>query len=140
MLLSGVGLSTVVGVLLCSWAGQHIGWRGAFWGMAVLSAASALLFWRLVPPDGGHEVIPVRGQFGVMRSVRLWLVLAGTMFVAGGFIATFGYISPLLTEGSGCSTAIVPLTLLGFGVGSLPRPTPTRRLADHKTRSPFPTA
>ncbi len=138
--MSGVGLSTVVGVPLGSWAGQHIGWRGAFWGMAVLSAASALLFWRLVPPDGGHEVIPVRGQFGVMRSVRLWLVLAGRMFVAGGFIATFGYISPLLTEDSGFSTAMVPLALVGFGVGSLLGATASGRLADHKPVATFVTA
>ncbi|MEU6950053.1 MFS transporter [Streptomyces sp. NPDC046316] len=38
---SGIGLATVVGVPLGSWVGQMIGWRGAFWALAALSALAA---------------------------------------------------------------------------------------------------
>jgi predicted MFS family arabinose efflux permease len=137
VMMSGVGLSTVVGVPVGSWAGQHIGWRGAFWGLAVLAAVSALVFWRLVPADDGHEAVPVRGQLGVLRNVRLWLLLAATMFVAGGFIATFSYVSPLLTEKSGFSTGMVPLALVGFGIGSLLGVNVSGRLADRKPLATF---
>src|SRR3954454_14963937 len=37
---SGVALATVLGVPLGSLAGEHLGWRGAFWGVAVLAAVA----------------------------------------------------------------------------------------------------
>jgi DHA1 family inner membrane transport protein len=119
VMMSGVGLATVAGVPLGSWAGQHLGWRAAFWALAVLAAAAAVVIGRFVPTGGPREVISAGSQLAALRSRRLWLMLAGTVFVTGGYMATFSYISPLLTEGSGLPASAVPLVLAGYGVGAL---------------------
>src|SRR3954451_13394676 len=43
---SGVALATVLGVPLGSLAGQHLGWRGTFWGVALLAAVTAVIIGR----------------------------------------------------------------------------------------------
>lgn len=136
VMMSGVGLATVVGVPLGSWAGQHIGWRGAFWALTVLSAAAALIIARLVPADRHREVPSIRAEVRALRSPRLWLALAATVLVTGGYMAAFSYISPLLTERARIPEAAVPLVLIGFGIGSLLGTNAGGRFAD---RAPVPT-
>ena len=118
-LMSGVALATIVGVPLGSWVGQLVGWRGVFWGLAVVSAVAAVVIARLVPQGDRGAAPSLREQAGVLGQVRLWLVLAATALVTGGFMAAFSYISPLLTERTGLSANAVPLVLVGFGIGSL---------------------
>jgi DHA1 family inner membrane transport protein len=137
VMMSGVGLATVVGVPLGSWTGQHLGWRGSFWGLAVLSGVAALIIGRFVPADRPGRRVTVGSQLSVLRSGRLWLLLAGTVFVTGGYMATFSYISPLLTDQAGFSTAAVPLILIGYGVGSLLGANAGGRLADRKPLATF---
>src|SRR4051795_9781974 len=48
---SGVALATVLGVPLGSVAGDHLGWRGAFWAVAVLAVVAAAVIGRSVPRD-----------------------------------------------------------------------------------------
>lgn len=118
-LMSGVALATVVGVPLGSWVGQLVGWRGVFWGLAVVSAVAAVVIARLVPHSDREAAPTLREQASVLSQGRLWLVLAATALVTGGFMAAFSYVSPLLTERTGLSDNAVPLVLVGFGVGSL---------------------
>jgi predicted MFS family arabinose efflux permease len=118
-LMSGVALATVVGVPLGSWVGQLIGWRGVFWALAVVSACAALVIGRLAP-HGARDAAPsLREQAGVLSQGRLWLVLAATALVTGGFMSAFSFVAPLLTERTGLSEGAVPFVLVGFGVGSL---------------------
>jgi predicted MFS family arabinose efflux permease len=69
-MMSGVGLATVAGVPLGAFAGQHVGWRGAFWGLAVLAVAAALLISRFVPTGEKPGNTSVTSQAGVLRSSR----------------------------------------------------------------------
>src|SRR4051812_11485523 len=48
---SGAAVATVVGVPLGALAGQLVGWRGPFWALAVLAAASIALISRHVSHD-----------------------------------------------------------------------------------------
>jgi predicted MFS family arabinose efflux permease len=137
VMMSGVGLATVVGVPLGSWAGQQVGWRGAFWALAVLSALAAVVIGRLAPADEGGDVPAVRSQLTSLRSGRLWLVLDATVLVTGGYMGAFSYISPLLTEGAGLSVSLVPLVLVGFGVGALIGTNVSGRLADRRPVGTF---
>ncbi|MFF3846864.1 hypothetical protein [Streptomyces sp. NPDC002328] len=50
---------------------------------------------------------------------RLWLAPAACATTTGGVLATYSYISPLLTDRAGLAAGIVPLVLVGFGVGAL---------------------
>ncbi|MEY9993958.1 hypothetical protein ABIE67_005990 [Streptomyces sp. V4I8] len=67
----------------------------------------------------------------------MWLVLAATALVTGGFMAAYSYISPLLTERTGISEGAVPLVLVGFGVGALLGTNITGRLGDRKPLATF---
>jgi predicted MFS family arabinose efflux permease len=114
-----MGLAIVAGVPLGSFAGQAIGWRGIFWALTVLAALTAVVIARFAPAETEQHVVTLRSQLGVLREGKLWLVLAATALVSGGFLAAYSYISPLLTGRTGTSETAVPLLLVGFGVGAV---------------------
>src|SRR4051812_46813349 len=58
---SGVALATVLGVPLGSLAGEHVGWRGTFWAVAVLAAVAAVVIGRFAPADA-HGAAPSVGS------------------------------------------------------------------------------
>src|SRR3954451_18490119 len=71
---SGVALATVLGVPLGSLAGEHLGWRGTFWALALLAAAAAVVIGRFAPADVPGPAPSVRGELRALRNTRLWIV------------------------------------------------------------------
>ncbi|WP_034511171.1 MFS transporter [Blastococcus sp. URHD0036] len=117
---AGGMLANVVGVPIGAFAGQLSGWRGPFWALAALALVAVPLVARYVPrDDGAGPATSVRSELGAMRSVPLWLVLAACATTTGGVLSAYSYISPLLTDRAGIPVGLVPLVLVGFGVGSL---------------------
>jgi predicted MFS family arabinose efflux permease len=129
---SGVALATVLGVPLGSLAGDHLGWRGAFWALAALAVVAAVVIGRFAPGEEGDEAVSVRSELRALRSTRLWLVLGATILVMGGCMGTFSFISPLLTERSGIPLELVPLVFVCFGVGSMIGTNGVGRFADRR--------
>ena len=116
---AGGMLANVVGVPLGAFAGQLTGWRGPFWALAVLALAAVPLIARQVPDDDGGKPASLRSELAALRSGRLWLVLGACATTTGGVLSVYSYISPLLTDRAGIAVGLVPLVLVGFGVGSL---------------------
>lgn len=113
-------LANVIGVPLGAFTGQLIGWRGPFWALAVLAAAAVWLIARTVGRDGPHhQTVSVRSEVTALRSGRLWLVLAACATTTGGVLSAYSYIAPLLIDRAGLAAGLVPLVLVGFGVGAL---------------------
>ncbi|MET8213898.1 MFS transporter [Streptomyces sp. NPDC005373] len=138
VMMSGMSLAIVAGVPLGSWVGQAIGWRGTFWALAALAVVAGLVIGRFIPAEERTQATPsVRSQLAVLRHGRMWLVLAATALVTGGFMAAYSYISPLLTERTGISEGAVPLVLIGFGIGALMGTNITGRLGDRKPLATF---
>ena len=125
-----MGVAIVAGVPLGSFAGHAIGWRGIFWALAALAAVAAAVIGTLAPAEGQREAVPARSQAAVLRQGKMWLVLAATALVSGGFLAAYSYISPLLTGRTGLSESAVPLVLIGFGAGALAGTVAAGRLGD----------
>lgn len=121
MIISGIGLATVIGVPLGSLVGNHIGWRGAFWALAVLAGVVALVIGRFIPATASHTGGPpsVRSQLAALRSGRFWLTWAAGVLLLGGVMAVYSYVAPLLTDRAGVPTGAVSLILVGYGVGAL---------------------
>ncbi|RKW71439.1 MFS transporter [Galactobacter caseinivorans] len=116
---AGGALATVLGVPIGAFVAQMAGWRGTFWFLAVAATVAVVFVARLVPEEGpSTQVSSVRTQFSGLRSGRLWLALLACTTTTGGVLAAYSYISPILTEQAGIATALVPLVLTGFGVGS----------------------
>ncbi len=132
LLLGGMTLANVAGVPLGSWLGQVSDWRGPFWVLAGLSAGAAAVIGRFIPDEEQRERRSVRAEFAVLRQGRLWLVLSATALLLGGVLATYTYISPLLTERAGIPAGAVPLVLTGYGLGALLGTTVGGRLGDRR--------
>lgn len=130
---AGAMLANVVGVPLGALAGQFMGWRGPFWALAALSAASIALIARTVPDNGvDRQTVSIRSELTGLRSGRLWLVLAACATTTGGVLAAYSYIAPLLTDRSGIASGTVSLVLVGFGVGALAGSLVGGRLGDRR--------
>ncbi|WP_405515978.1 MFS transporter [Streptomyces canus] len=132
MLLGGLTVATVAGVPLGAWLGQLSGWRGPFWVLAVLSAGAAAVIGRYIPDDERSEAPSVRAEFAALRDVRVWLTLSAMTLLMGGVLATYTYISPLLTERAGIPEGGVPMVLTGYGLGALLGTTVGGRLGDRR--------
>ena len=129
---SGVALATVLGVPLGSLAGDHLGWRGAFWLLAALAVGAAVVIGRFTPGEPPGAAVSVRSELRALSNGRLWLVLGATVLVMGGCMGTFSFISPLLTERAGIPLGLVPLVFVCFGVGSMIGTNGVGRVADRR--------
>ncbi|WP_105973816.1 MFS transporter [Streptomyces geranii] len=140
MLLGGLTVATVAGVPLGAWLGQLSGWRGPFWVLAALSAGAAAVIGRFIPADERREAPSVRAEFAALRDVRVWLTLSCMALLMGGVLATYTYISPLLTERAGISAGAVPVVLTAYGLGALLGTTVGGRLGDRRPLATLVTA
>ncbi|MGW6356005.1 MFS transporter [Streptomyces sp. NPDC055092] len=119
VMMGGLTLANVVGVPIGSLAGQFTGWRGPFWALAVLSGLAAVFVGRFIPTIERRAEVAVRAEVRALRQGRLWLALTAAVLIMGGVLATYTYITPLLTDRAGIAQSVVPLVLIAFGVGAL---------------------
>ncbi|WP_278265276.1 MFS transporter [Nocardia sp. AG03] len=117
----GLSMAVVAGVPLGTFAGQFTGWRGPFWILAALAVPAVAAVLRCTPRSFGNDENPVsvRAEIATVRPWRVWAVLAAITLAQAGFLGAYSFISPLLTDLAGISTAAVPLVLVGFGLGPL---------------------
>ncbi|MEV6019988.1 MFS transporter [Streptomyces sp. NPDC051997] len=132
VMMGGLTLANVVGVPIGSFVGQHTGWRGPFWALAVLAALAAAVIGRFIPTAEKRAEMSVRAEFRALRQGRLWLALSAAVLIMGGIMATYTYIAPLLTDRAGIPAGIVPLVLIAFGIGALGGTAVGGRLGDRR--------
>ncbi len=100
-----------------TWLGQHLGWRAAFWAVAVLSLLTALLVLAFVPSVPGDGDATGRRELRAFREPQVWLTLLAGVVGFGGMFAVYSYIAPTVTEVGGLANGAVPVLLLAFGLG-----------------------
>ncbi|KJK39410.1 MFS transporter [Streptomyces variegatus] len=132
VMIGGLTLANVVGVPIGSFAGQFVGWRGPFWALAALAALAAAFIGRFIPAREERATVSLRAEFGALRQGRLWLALSAAVFIMGGVLATYSYVTPLLTDRAGIPAGAVPFVLIAFGVGALGGTTTGGRLGEHR--------
>lgn len=132
VLVGGLTLANILGVPAGTWIGQEIGWRGAFWAVAVAAAVTSATVAAVVPGrlDHGSTTPRVRDEVRVFRNRRIWLALATTATFQAAVFSAFSYFAPLLTNVAGIGDDGVPLVLALFGVGSFIGITIGGRVAD----------
>ena len=99
-----------------------VGWRGIFWGLALLAVVASLLVARMPdkPATGGKESLAeqMRGVVTVLKSRMFWRYVPQTSLIIGGFIAVQGLWSvPWLMEVNGLSQAEAAVHLLLLNLG-----------------------
>jgi DHA1 family inner membrane transport protein len=113
----GLTIANVVGVPLATWAGEHLGWRAAFWGISALGVATMAALRLTLPalpaPTGGDAMAELRvlGRGRVLGALALTVVGSSAMFTV------FTYIAPILREATHASLAFVTTMLVTYGVG-----------------------
>jgi len=113
----GLTIANVVGVPLATWAGEHLGWRASFWGIAGLGiatiAALRLTLPALPAPDNGDALAELR----VLRRGSVLSALALTVVGSSAMFTVFTYIAPILREATHASLSFVTAMLVLYGVG-----------------------
>ncbi|MEV0613179.1 Cmx/CmrA family chloramphenicol efflux MFS transporter [Nonomuraea sp. NPDC050404] len=137
VLVGGLTIATIVGLAAGTLIGQHFGWRAAFWAVAVLSALVGIAVYTTIPAGRpGPDAAPsLSTELRAMTRPALWLAYGTTALTTGALLATFSYLSPLLTDVTGLDEVWVPAVLGLYGVGSLLGITIGGRIADAR---PFP--
>ncbi|MFJ8429671.1 MFS transporter [Kitasatospora sp. NPDC094019] len=131
VLMNGLMLGTLLGLPLATVIGEHLGWRAAFWAVAVLTAAVALCTLAGVPDaDHAEGTGSLRVELGALRDRRLWLAFVTSTLVIGATFSLFSYVNPILTGLTGFSAGSVPLLLVAYGAATVVGNTVVGRLAD----------
>ncbi|QHC23679.1 MFS transporter [Streptomyces sp. GS7] len=135
--LNGLMLGTLLGLPLSTVIGERLGWRAAFWTVAILTVIAALCTAAGVPQlerataDGGG----FRQELDVFKKPRLWVTLSTSTCVIGATFSAFSYLNPILTRITGFAGGTVPLLLIGYGAATVVGNTIVGRLADRHTVS-----
>lgn len=113
----GLTIANVVGVPLATWVGEHLGWRAAFWGIAVLGGATMAALRLTLPelpvPVGGDAISEVRA----LTRGRVLGALALTVVGSSAMFTVFTYITPILREVTHATLGFVTAMLVTYGVG-----------------------
>jgi DHA1 family inner membrane transport protein len=126
----GLATSLVVGVPAATWLGQNLGWRSAYWVVAVLAAATVAAVLAVVPSSPGRRDATVRGELGALRRPQVLLTLLVGVVGFGGVFALYSYIAPVVTDVASLSRGTVPWVLLAYGAGGVVGTALGGRLAD----------
>ena len=94
----GLTIANVVGVPLATWAGDALGWRASFWGIAAIGvgvmAALRLTLPQLSAPTGGN----IAAELRVLSRGSVLAALALTVIGSSAMFTVFTYIPPILRE------------------------------------------
>ena len=111
----GIPIANVLGVPGATWLGQNLGWRSAYWLVAVIGVATVALIAYAVPHLPRDRTRTVRNELSALTSLQVWLTLGVGAVGFGGMFAMYSYIAPTVTDVTGLPASAVPIFLLVFG-------------------------
>ena len=117
LVMLGLSVANVVGVPAATWLGQQLGWRAAYWAVAVLALVTVAMVLAFVPSLPGDPEATGRRELTAFAKPQVWLTLLAGAVGFGGMFAVYSYIAPTLTDVGGLSDGSVPVALLVFGLG-----------------------
>ncbi|UJR84537.1 MFS transporter [Sandaracinus amylolyticus] len=113
----GLTIANVVGVPLATWAGEQIGWRASFWGIAALGLVAMIAIRITLPAIAGPSSTDVSAELRVLTRGRVLAALALTVIGSSAMFTVFTYIAPLLEHQTGASAGFVTAMLVTYGAG-----------------------
>lgn len=113
----GLTIANVVGVPLATWAGEHLGWRASFWGIAGLGVLTMVALRATLPalpaPAGGDVLAELR----VLTRKQVLGALALTVIGSSAMFTVFTYITPILRDATHASLGFITAMLMLYGLG-----------------------
>ena len=126
----GLSVANVLGVPAATWLGQNLGWRAAYWLVALLGMVTVALVLAFVPASDGDRSATWRSELAALRRPQVVLTLLAGAIGFGGMFAVYTYIVPTLTEVGGLPESAAPVFLLAFGLGMVAGTWVAGRMAD----------
>jgi len=114
---SGLTIATIGGVPLATYIGEVIGWRPAFFAMAVIGVVTMLALRLSLPPLANESKANVRNELRVLSKGSVLAALLLTVVSSSSMFTVFTYIVPILQDETHASTAFVTSMLVLYGTG-----------------------
>jgi DHA1 family inner membrane transport protein len=111
----GISAALLFGIPLGTLAAQAIGWRGTFWGLAVLSLAIALSMARFMPTLARPPRARMSEQSRILKNPRFVANVALSVVVFTAMFTAYTYLANTLEQIAGVAPAHVGWWLMGFG-------------------------
>jgi DHA1 family inner membrane transport protein len=127
---TGLTVATIGGVPLATWAGEVLGWRTAFAGIAGVGAVAMVALRVALPSLPASTDGDIAAELRVLTRGPVLAALALTVVGASAMFTVFTYIVPILREETHASTAFVTAMLVLYGIGLTIGNTLGGRLAD----------
>ncbi len=93
---SGLTIATIGGVPLATYIGEVIGWRPAFFAMAVIGVVTMLALRLSLPPLANESKANVRNELRVLSKGSVLAALLLTVVSSSSMFTVFTYIVPIL--------------------------------------------
>lgn len=113
----GLTIANIGGVPLATWVGQHIGWREAFAGTALLGLLTMAALWLALPRGEAGQWPDVRRELRVLARREVVIAMLTTVMGASAMFALYTYVAPVLETLAGASDSFVTLALVLIGLG-----------------------
>ncbi|MEV6562413.1 Cmx/CmrA family chloramphenicol efflux MFS transporter [Nocardia sp. NPDC051756] len=114
----GLTIATVIGLPAGTVIGQHLGWRAAFWAVAIMSALAMIGVLAKIPAGRADTQPDLRKELRSIANPRLWLSYSTTALSTAALMVTFAYLGALLSKTTGLTDAWIPIVLVVYGIGS----------------------
>lgn len=114
---SGLTIATIGGVPLAAYIGEVIGWRPAFFAMAVIGLVTMFALRMSLPPLVNEQKANVRNELRVLSKGPVLAALLLTVVSASAMFTVFTYIVPILQDETQASTVFVTSMLVLYGIG-----------------------
>jgi len=111
----GISAALLFGIPLGTVAANSIGWRGAFWALALLSVLMAAALWALMPPTERSERVRFGQQARLFREPYFLANVALSVIVFTAMFTAYTYLADMLERIGGVAPANVGWWLMGFG-------------------------
>ncbi|MGW6012121.1 MFS transporter [Streptomyces sp. NPDC055210] len=113
----GLTVANIVGVPASTALGQQLGWRSAYWTVAVIGLIALVALALFVPHQPRGQLSGIRHELRAMGNRQVVIGLATAVVGFGGFFAVYSYLVPMLTHLTGISDTSTTLVLALYGVG-----------------------
>lgn len=113
----GLSMANVVGVPAATWLGQNLGWRSAYWLVAMLGVLTLVLVLARIPSVPGDRKATGLRELKALGQPQVLLTLLAGAIGFGGLFAMYTFIVPTITEVGGLPESAAPVFLLVFGLG-----------------------
>jgi predicted MFS family arabinose efflux permease len=119
LLNGGNALATTIAAPLGSFLGQYIGWRGAFFIVVPLAAATFAWQWLTLPSMPSDRTVRSASALGLLRRPEARNGMAAVGLLFAGQFALFTYLRPFLENVTELSVSLLSLVLLIMGAAGL---------------------